>query len=170
MTIQTINIGVSPNDDAGDDPRTAGQKLNSNFTNPTHAASRDVGTGAGNIPDADDLSMIDATENYTSNNLNPNVFGVQIPNDVISVGYVQAPTTAIFPLPVLSTPASITVDNTFNVVSAGFTNRGSGITPTIAGSSSEKLALIVATIIGGVVGETVLLRADSSLSKITVNS
>lgn len=49
MTIQTINIGTAPNDNTGDDPRTAGQKLNSNFTTATHAASRDVGTGAGQL-------------------------------------------------------------------------------------------------------------------------
>lgn len=170
MTIQTINIGTSPNDDNGDDPRTVGQKLNSNFTASAHAASRDVGTATGNIPDAEDLDMVGATENYTSNNLNPNVFGVQVPNDVVSVGYVQSPTIAIFPLPVTANPLSLTIDNTFNVVNAGFTSRGSGITPTLAGSSSAKLALTVATITGGMVGETVSLRADSSLSKITVNS
>jgi len=49
MTIQTINIGTAPNDDTGDDPRTAGQKLNSNFTTNSHAASRDVGTSAGQL-------------------------------------------------------------------------------------------------------------------------
>lgn len=31
MTIQEINIGTAPNDNTGDDPRTAGQKINSNF-------------------------------------------------------------------------------------------------------------------------------------------
>lgn len=49
MTIETINIGTTPNDNTGDDPRTAGQKLNSNFTTSTHAASRDVGTASGNV-------------------------------------------------------------------------------------------------------------------------
>lgn len=49
MTIQTINIGSAPNDDTGDDPRTVGQKLNSNFQTSSHAASREVGIGAGEL-------------------------------------------------------------------------------------------------------------------------
>lgn len=49
MTIQIVNIGISPNDDTGDDPRTVGQKLNSNFQTASHAASREVGGGAGNL-------------------------------------------------------------------------------------------------------------------------
>ena len=40
MTIQTINIGAAANDGNGDAPRQAGEKLNSNFTNPSHAASK----------------------------------------------------------------------------------------------------------------------------------
>lgn len=67
MTIQTINIGVSPNDNTGDDPRTAGQKLNSNFTTTTHAASRDVGTSTGNIPDADALGVVGQTNWHSGN-------------------------------------------------------------------------------------------------------
>lgn len=68
MTIQSINIGVSPNDNTGDDPRTVGGKINANFTNPDHAASREVGTSSGNIPDADALGIVGNT-NFTSGNL-----------------------------------------------------------------------------------------------------
>lgn len=49
MTIQTIDLGTVANDGTGDAPRTAGQKINDNFTNATHAASRDVGTSAGQL-------------------------------------------------------------------------------------------------------------------------
>ena len=49
MAIQTINIGTTANDGTGDDPRTAGSKINDNFTNSNHAASRDVGTAAGDV-------------------------------------------------------------------------------------------------------------------------
>ena len=49
MAIQTINIGTTANDGTGDDPRTAGSKINDNFTNSNHAASRDVGTTVGDV-------------------------------------------------------------------------------------------------------------------------
>ena len=49
MAIQTINIGTTANDGTGDDPRTAGSKINDNFTNSNHAASRDVGTASGDL-------------------------------------------------------------------------------------------------------------------------
>ena len=45
MTIQIVNLAV-PN---GDTPRSANTKINANFTDPTHAASRLVGTAAGNV-------------------------------------------------------------------------------------------------------------------------
>lgn len=49
MGIQTINIGNNANDGAGDPARTAFNKVNQNFTNNAHAASRMVGTVAGNV-------------------------------------------------------------------------------------------------------------------------
>jgi len=113
MTIQTINIGTSPNDDTGDDPRTAGQKLNSNFTTSSHAASRNVGTGSGNIPDADGLNMVGATENYTSNNLNLNVFGGASGRLITGDISFSSATTLVAYLrtmaPVGSNPSSITL-------------------------------------------------------------
>lgn len=45
MAIQTINLTVP----GGDTPRSANTKINANFSNTTHAASRLVGTGAGNV-------------------------------------------------------------------------------------------------------------------------
>lgn len=45
MAIQTINLTVP----GGDTPRSANTKINANFSNQTHAASRLVGTAAGNV-------------------------------------------------------------------------------------------------------------------------
>jgi len=70
MTIQTINIGTTPNDNTGDDPRTAGQKLNSNFTTSTHAASRDVGTASGNVMEVGAGGLLGNAIRWATNDLN----------------------------------------------------------------------------------------------------
>lgn len=49
MTIQTINLGTAPSGAGGDTFRSTGTKVNENFTNNTHAASRYVGTANGNL-------------------------------------------------------------------------------------------------------------------------
>lgn len=49
MTIQTINLGTAPSGAGGDTFRSTGAKINENFTNNAHAASRLVGTQAGNV-------------------------------------------------------------------------------------------------------------------------
>ena len=49
MAIQTVKTGAAVNDGTGDDARTAFTKINSNFTDTTHAASRLVGTETGNV-------------------------------------------------------------------------------------------------------------------------
>ncbi|WP_284085584.1 pyocin knob domain-containing protein, partial [Acinetobacter nosocomialis] len=49
MTIQTVNLGSAPTGAGGDTFRSTGAKMNENFTNWTHAASRYVGTAAGNV-------------------------------------------------------------------------------------------------------------------------
>lgn len=49
MTIQTVNLGSAPTGAGGDTFRSTGAKMNENFTNNTHAASRYVGTAAGNL-------------------------------------------------------------------------------------------------------------------------
>lgn len=72
MTIQTINIGTAPNDNTGDDPRTVGQKLNSNFTANTHAASRDVGLLAGNVMEVGSFGLGSGSGTADSND--PDVF------------------------------------------------------------------------------------------------
>ena len=49
MAIQTANLGASPSGVGGDTFRTAATKFNENFTNNMHAASRLVGSQAGNV-------------------------------------------------------------------------------------------------------------------------
>ncbi len=49
MAIQRIELGTLPDGVGGDTPRSAMTKINDNFANTTHAASRLVGTAAGNI-------------------------------------------------------------------------------------------------------------------------
>ncbi|MCH2000389.1 hypothetical protein [Acinetobacter seifertii] len=49
MTIQTVNLGTAPTGAGGDTFRSTGAKVNENFTNWTHAASRYVGVATGNL-------------------------------------------------------------------------------------------------------------------------
>ena len=49
MAIQNINLGTAPNGVGGDTLRSTATKINENFSNATHAASRLVGTASGNL-------------------------------------------------------------------------------------------------------------------------
>ena len=49
MAIQTANLGTAPSGAGGDTFRSAAAKYNENFSNNKHAASRLVGTQAGNV-------------------------------------------------------------------------------------------------------------------------
>ncbi|WP_180644823.1 phage tail fiber protein [Acinetobacter bereziniae] len=49
MTIQTGNLGTAPSGAGGDTFRSFATKMNENFTNNTHAASRLVGAATGNV-------------------------------------------------------------------------------------------------------------------------
>lgn len=71
MTIQTVNLGSAPTGAGGDTFRSTGTKMNENFTNNTHAASRYVGTAAGNVMETGAFGL-----GYTRNsNLNESVTG-----------------------------------------------------------------------------------------------
>ena len=67
MAIQTVKTGAAVNDGTGDDARTAFTKINQNFTTNSHAASRQVGTAAGNVMEVGAfglgkrLALVDAT-------------------------------------------------------------------------------------------------------------
>lgn len=69
MAIQTINLGTAPSGAGGDTFRSTGTKMNENFTNNTHAASRYVGTAAGNVMEVGAFGF-----GGTSNGIDPNVF------------------------------------------------------------------------------------------------
>lgn len=49
MAIQTVNLGTAPSGAGGDTFRSTGVKINENFTNPVHAASRQVGLAQGDV-------------------------------------------------------------------------------------------------------------------------
>ena len=57
MAIQTINIGNSANDGNGEPARSAFNKVNQNFTNNAHAASRMVGVEAGNVMEVGEFGI-----------------------------------------------------------------------------------------------------------------
>ncbi|MFW1996903.1 hypothetical protein ACG904_18425 [Acinetobacter guillouiae] len=69
MAIQTINLGTAPSGAGGDTFRSTGTKVNENFTNNTHAASRLVGAAAGNVMEvgAFGLGTTSGSNTYYSN-------------------------------------------------------------------------------------------------------
>lgn len=101
MTIEQIGIGAAPGDNTGDGLRTAMTKVNNNFSNSSHAASKlvgtapeeipinsdlgtastkNTGTATGEVPTADELSMVGQTINYTGENYQPNAtYGIGAP-------------------------------------------------------------------------------------------
>ena len=68
MAIQTVKTGVAVNDGTGDDARTAFTKINQNFTNNSHAASRLVGTAAGNVMEVGAFGLGSAAPTVTGLN------------------------------------------------------------------------------------------------------
>lgn len=50
MAIQKINLGTAPNGVGGDTLRSTATKINENFSNAKHAASKLIGTGLDNVP------------------------------------------------------------------------------------------------------------------------
>lgn len=57
MAIQQINLGTAPSGAGGDTQRAANEKINQNFSNSTHAASRLVGTASGNVMEVGALGL-----------------------------------------------------------------------------------------------------------------
>lgn len=72
MTYQYINLGTAPSGAGGDTFRSTGTKLNENFTNNTHAASRYVGIAAGNLMEVGAFGL--GGVNDWSNNVNSTDF------------------------------------------------------------------------------------------------
>ena len=66
MAIQTVNLGTAPTGAGGDTFRSTGAKINENFTNPVHAASRLVGTAPENLPEVSSLRRLFAQNSIAS--------------------------------------------------------------------------------------------------------
>lgn len=60
MAIQRINLGTAPSGTGGDTNRSAFTKIDGNFADTTHAASRQVGTAAGNVMEVGAFGLGDA--------------------------------------------------------------------------------------------------------------
>lgn len=85
MAIQTINLGTAPSGAGGDTFRSTGTKINENFTNNTHAASRLVGTVAGNVMEVGAFGLGTAGQNVSANNVKGS--GIYQNSDIIDGGY-----------------------------------------------------------------------------------
>ena len=73
MAIQRINLGTAPSGTGGDTNRTAFKKIDDNFTDSANAASRLVGTAAGNVMEVGEFGLGLTTSRYydTSYGKNP---------------------------------------------------------------------------------------------------
>ncbi len=78
MTIQTVNLGTAPSGAGGDTFRSTGAKINENFTNNTHAASRYVGVNAGNVMEVGAFGL------GGSNSVGPGSLNTYRPNQFLS--------------------------------------------------------------------------------------
>jgi hypothetical protein len=136
------------------------------------SASRDTGILTGQLPSANDMDMVGATQNFTSNNLNPNVFGGDGVDDIISLGVASSSTTVFFLLPVsfISPPSSITVTGTFNITDINSNVIATGVSPNLSGIKSSKVAYVFFFGLSGMTTEnSYFLRLNAATSKIQVN-
>ena len=89
MAIQTVKTGAAVNDGTGDDARTAFTKINQNFTDSTHAASRQVGTAAGNVMQVGAFGLGTINTNRGTNSLT----GDQLITGFYSSAFTDRPNT-----------------------------------------------------------------------------
>ena len=171
MTIELVGIGAAPGDNTGDGLRTGMGKVNNNFSNSSHAASYLVGTATGQVPTADDLGVVGET-NYSSGTLNTNTFGGS--SGGRKEGIVNSSSSALFEIqtPFFSEASSVTINNTFTVITPGGSviTGGASITPAMSLISSTGITYVFADGLSGVsIGDPVYLECDSNSSLITVN-
>ena len=103
MAIQEINLGSAPTGAGGDTFRSTGTKVNENFTNNTHAASRYVGTATGNLMEVGafglGIHVSHLDPRYWIGNgfkgFDPGKNGLPLPGQGISVGWEQAITEIV---------------------------------------------------------------------------
>ena len=137
------------------------------------ASTKDTGTASGQIPTADDLGVVGET-NYTSGNVNLYEFGGVATGDDIIIGYANSSTSARFYAPILSNtaPTGITVTGTFDaLIMTSYATVGSGLVPSsiLSSSSNRMLSFQVSGLSGLSLGDPVMLRTESSTSKIVIN-
>lgn len=85
MTIQTANLGTPPSGVGGDTFRSAAAKYNENFSNNEHAASRLVGTQAGNVMEVGAFGLGSASKDISANTVKENGFYQN--SDLVAGGY-----------------------------------------------------------------------------------
>ncbi|HEM7379660.1 TPA: hypothetical protein U2N26_003035, partial [Acinetobacter nosocomialis] len=103
MTIQTINLGSAPTGAGGDTFRSTGAKINENFTNSDHAASRNVGVQPGNVMEVGAFGIggqvSHSDQRYWIGNgfkgFDPSKNGLPFAGQGISIGWEQAVTEIV---------------------------------------------------------------------------
>ena len=87
MAIQTVKTGAAVNDGTGDDARTCFTKINSNFTNTSHAASRQVGEAAGNVMEVGAFGLGPGTKEQISD-----IEGTEVASGFFDMNYIPGVT------------------------------------------------------------------------------
>ena len=174
MAIQTVKTGAAVNDGTGDDARTAFTKINQNFTTNSHAASRLVGTAAGNVMEVGAFGVgsnnLTASSNTTAANIDellqkPN--GFYTPAGGVTWGTTNAPHSTNGAVIVASRQSALvasllilpygagTNPSTFSVISKFgdrasieqivYTSKNPIIANTVNAATSGKLVSVLAT-------------------------
>jgi hypothetical protein len=135
------------------------------------ASLKTVGILTGQLPTADNINMVGATENFTSNNLNPNVFGGVGASHKIANGVPFSASVADFDLNVMSTTAlsSISLVSTFTIRKTfGSATVASGVTPTFLRTGNRIVIIRFSGLSGLGENDSLELLTQTSTSKITV--
>ena len=167
-----LALGTAAYEDIG----TAPNQIPLNSDLPTFGTAAEANTGllTGNVPTADDLSMVGETVNYTGANLNPNDFKCSSVDARFFMGFAASASVALFFAPVSfnATPSSISVTSTFSVKDASSSTvaGGGSVTPTLDSASSFKNALIIVSGLSGLlIGQQLQLTSTDATSRILVN-
>ena len=174
MAIQTVKTGAAVNDGTGDDARTAFAKINQNFSTNSHAASRLVGTVAGNVMEVGVFGFgstnMTASSNTTATNIDellqkPNGFytiasganwgTTNAPHSVFGTAIVASRATAsvtsllILPYGVGTNPNAFSLVSKFStaptIEQIVYTSKNPIIANTVNAATSGKLVSVLAT-------------------------
>ena len=188
MTIEQIGIGAAPGDNTGDGLRTAMGKVNNNFSNTSHAASkltgtapedvplnsnlgdsstRNVGLNTGDVLSPEGAGLNNGETNWTSGNVNE--FGGSV--GIVGSGTASNTAVARIEIQTLSNaePVSITLSGTFNLHDSSHDIVKTGATVVLSSSSTQKLLVLEVTGVTLTDGATYILYSTGAGSTITVN-